>query len=128
MIGGVFSAVKNSKIFAQSTIVGAVSNVLLNIILTPLIDALGAAIETTVCYIVVWGMRMLHSKKYIRLRINFARDIVSYFILVVQAIVLLLIEKNIVLYSVEIVLFILVFILYVKEFSGIFKNIKEKRA
>ena len=128
VIGGVFSAVKNSKIFAQSTIVGAVSNVLLNIILTPLIDALGAAIATTVCYIVVWGMRMLHSKKYIRLRINFARDIVSYFILVVQAIVLLLIEKNTVLYSVEIVLFVLVFILYVKEFSGIFKNIKGKRA
>ena len=52
-IGGFFSAVKNSKIFAQSTVVGAVSNIVLNLVMTPFMGALGAAIATAVCYFVV---------------------------------------------------------------------------
>ena len=37
-IGGIFAAVKDSKIFAKSTVCGAITNVILNLILTPLWD------------------------------------------------------------------------------------------
>ena len=43
-----FAAVKDSKIFAKSTVYGAVTNIVLNLIFTPVIGALGAAIATTV--------------------------------------------------------------------------------
>lgn len=39
-IGGFFSAVKDSRQYAQSTIIGAVTNIVLNIFFTPLIGAM----------------------------------------------------------------------------------------
>ena len=125
VIGGVFSAVKNSKIFAQSTVAGAVSNVILNLLLTPIMGALGAAIATAACYVVVWAMRLVQSKKYIKLRINLARDIVSYILLTIQAIALLLIETNMV-YLVEVVLLLVICGLYGKDIISVVKKIIER--
>lgn len=110
-IGGFFSAVKDSKIFAQSTVIGAASNVILNLILTPIMGALGAAIATAVCYFVVWTIRYRHSKKFIRLKIRLGRNLVTYGILVVQSVVLLIFD-GIAMYGVEIGLFLLIALLY----------------
>ena len=99
-VGGFFSAVKDSKVFATSTVVGAVSNIILNIIFTPIMGPLGAAIATTICYVEVFAVRYIQSKKYIKLRINFIRDIISYIILVVQAIVLLAVQHRVALYGI----------------------------
>lgn len=110
-IGGFFSAVKNSKIFAQSTVVGAVSNIILNLILTPILGALGAAIATAVCYFVVWAMRYWHSKKFIKLRINLGRDLVTYGLLVVQSVILLMVD-GVVMYGIEVGLLVVIMLLY----------------
>ena len=117
-IGGFFSAVKNSKIFAQSTVVGAVSNIILNLILTPILGALGAAIATAVCYFVVWAMRYWHSKKFIKLRINLGRDLVTYGLLVIQSVMLLMLD-GVVMYSVEIGLLLVIMILYAGDLMAI---------
>ena len=117
-IGGFFSAVKNSKIFAQSTVVGAVSNIILNLILTPILGALGAAIATAVCYFVVWAMRYWHSKKFIKLRINLGRDLVTYGLLVVQSVMMLMLD-GIVMYGVEIGLLLVIMLLYVGDLMAI---------
>lgn len=85
-IGGFFSAVKDSKVFATSTIMGAGTNIVLNLIFTPFYGAMGAAVATVICYIVVWVFRFVQSKKYIKLRVNIGRDILSYILLGVQAI------------------------------------------
>lgn len=114
-VGGFFSAVKDSKVFAQSTIAGAISNVVLNIIFTPIMGPLGAAIATTVCYVIVFAIRYVQSKKYIKLRINLIRDVISYIILVVQSIVLLIIDNNYILYSMLGSLFLIIVLLYVKD-------------
>ena len=92
-IGGFFSAVKNSKIFAQSTIVGAAINIVLNLAFTPFMGALGAAIATTICYVTVWLIRYWHSKRFIKLRINFWRDVITYVLLIVKSVVLLLVKE-----------------------------------
>lgn len=117
-IGGFFSAVKNSKIFAQSTVVGAVGNIILNLILTPILGALGAAIATAVCYFVVWAMRYWHSKKFIKLRINLGRDLVTYGLLVVQSVMMLMLD-GIVMYGVEIGLLLVIMILYAGDLMAI---------
>ena len=124
-IGGFFSAVKNSKIFAQSTVIGAISNIVLNLVMTPHMGALGAAIATAVCYFAVWVIRYWHSKKIIKLKINLKRDLITYVLLVVQSIVLFL-EDGIVLYSVEIGILLMIIILYAGDLMSIAK--KGKRA
>jgi len=117
-IGGFFSAVKNSKIFAQSTVAGAVSNIILNLILVPILGALGAAIATAVCYFVVWAMRYWHSKKFIKLRINLGRDLVTYGLLVVQSVMLMMLD-GIVMYGVEMGLLLLIMLLYAGDLLAI---------
>lgn len=116
-IGGFFAAIKNSKIYAQSTVIGAVSNILLNIILTPLLGALGAAIATTICYVIVWIIRYWHSKRYIKLKVNIHRDVVSYAILMVQASVLLLVSSDVALFFLELLLLVLIMLLYIKDIT-----------
>lgn len=114
-ICGIFSAVRNSKIFAVSTIIGAAINIAMNIALVPFIGAMGAAIATAISYFVVWAVRMKHVKKYISLRVKLKRDILSYFILVIQAIVLLFILDSFILYSSQMILIIFLILLYKKE-------------
>ena len=117
-IGGFFSAVKNSKIFAQSTVVGAVSNIILNLLMTPFMGALGAAIATAVCYFVVWVMRYWHSKRIIKLRIQLGRDLITYALLVAQSIVLLLVNGTVV-YGIETGLFLAITALYAGDLKAI---------
>ena len=122
-IGGFFSAVKKSKIFAQSTIIGAIVNIVLNIILTPIMGALGAAIATTVCYFVTWVFRYIHSRKIIRMKVNLVRDILSYIILVIQSIVVVFISTDNILYIWEGLLFIIIVLLYSKDIVFVLKKI-----
>lgn len=126
-IGGFFTAVKDSKIFAQSTIIGAITNVILNILFTPIIGPLGAAIATTICYVEVWAVRLYHSKKYIHLKINLARDVTSYVILIAQSIVLLLVSSNALLYSLLGTGFILILLLYIADIKLLLKKILERQ-
>lgn len=111
-VGGVFTAVKDSKIFAKSTIIGAVSNLILNILLVRQIGAIGAAIATSVSYLIVWIMRIRHSRQYILLDIHKVRDGIGYAILVIQALVMLFVTEYVLLYSVEIALFLVLLVIY----------------
>ena len=103
---------------------GAVSNIVLNLVMTPFMGALGAAIATAVCYFVVWVIRYWNSKKFIKLKINLKRDLITYVLLVVQSIVLLL-EDGIVLYGVEIGMFLVIVILYAGDLMSIAKKGKQ---
>lgn len=126
-IGGIFSAVKNSKIFAQSTIIGAISNVILNIILVYWFGPVGASIATAVSFWIVWAIRIQHLKKYMRIQLNLIRDYISYALLVVQSLTFLLLRlSTTVLYFSEIVIFIIIILLYLKELKQITLKIKEK--
>lgn len=122
-IGGFFTAVKNSKIYAASTAVGAVTNIVLNIIFTPIFGALGAAIATTICYVEVYVVRLIQSRKYIKLRVNFIRDIISYILLAVQSVVLLLVDATIPLYRILVGLFIVICLMYIKDIGLVLKKV-----
>ena len=126
-VGGFFSAVKDSKVFATSTVVGAVSNVILNIIFAPIMGPLGAAIATTICYVIVFAIRFVQSKKYIKLRINFTRDVISYILLVIQSVVLLQVQNNnVMLYSVVGGLFLLIALMYIKDIKLVLNKVLHK--
>lgn len=124
-LGGFFSAVKDSKIFATSTILGALTNLILNIIFTPIYGAMGAAVATAICYFVVWVFRFFQAKKYIKLRINIKRDFLSYILLVAQGMVICLFE-GLAMYILEGVIFAVISLLYVSEIAQVIRKIMRR--
>lgn len=126
-LGGFFSAVKNSKTYAQSTIVGALVNVILNLLFTPFLGALGAAVATTICYFVVWAIRYQSVKNYIKLKVNIVMDLFSYSLLIVQSLVVLVIANPVYMYLVELLLFVLILLVnkveILKILNRMLKNI-----
>ncbi|BBH27386.1 hypothetical protein SG0102_23200 [Intestinibaculum porci] len=126
-IGGFFSAVKNSKVFAISTVVGAISNIVLNIIFTPVIGPMGAAIATTISYGEVFFIRFFQSRKYIKLKINVVRDVCSYILLIIQAIALCTIENQIFMYGVIIGLFLVVVVCYVADMKLVLSKLVHRK-
>lgn len=111
-LGGFFTAVKDTKMFAQSSVAGAVTNLVLNFVLVPFIGPMGAAISTTICYVEVWAIRFWHSRKYIKLRIPLKRDIATYIFLVVQSILINAIADQKIMYFMVTVVFIVICFLY----------------
>lgn len=120
VLGGVFSAEKDSRMFAVSTCIGAGLNVVLNILLVKPLGALGAAIATVCSSYVVWVLRFKHTKKYIDLQLRLIRDHVIYIMLILQCILLLTAENMFVYYSVSVGLFVVILILYKDEMAKLF--------
>lgn len=85
-IGGILAAVKDSKEFARSSVIGAVLNLVLNLATVPFIGALGAAVATLICYWIVWALRMRTVRKHMKLRVRLARDYIAYALLVAQGV------------------------------------------
>ena len=121
-LGGFFAAVKNSKVFAYSSIAGAVTNTILNIILTMVMGTMGAAIATMICYVEIWAIRFWQAKKYIKLNIRIERDVFSYLLLVAQSCFLIIDIQQ------EIVIQTLIFISICCLFKNEIKTMKKGRS
>ena len=122
-IGGIFSAVKNTKMYSCSTIIGALINIVLNILLISYIGVLGAAVSTLISYFVIWCIRIINAKKFINLKIKLIRDSFSYFILLLQAMVLLKF-KSAILYIIEIILLLVLFLIYKNEIKNLVQVVR----
>lgn len=125
-IGGIFTAVERSDIFAKSTVVGAVVNTVLNVVLVMSMGAIGAAIATAISYFVVWIFRYYHMKRYIHMKINISRDLVSYTILVAQTLVILMLPNNLVMYGLQTVLVLVLLLLYREDILGLVRYVTKR--
>lgn len=125
-LGGVFSAVKDSKMFASSTIIGAVTNVILNIVLTPFMGPLGAAIATAICYAVVWVVRLFYSRRYIHFEIHLWRDVISYIVLVMQSVALLVVSNNMLMYGLLAGMFMIELLLYMNDIRLVVDKLRRR--
>lgn len=84
LLGSVFSAVMATKTIASTTIISALCNTALNALLIPFIGPLGAAIATVTSYLVMWAMRLVKLRKYMKLRIRIGIDCIIYGVIVLQ--------------------------------------------
>lgn len=123
-VGGFFTAVKDSKKFATSTVIGAILNVLLNLVLVPSCGALGAAFSTAVAFVAVWLIRIIQSRQYIKLRILWRRDIFTYILLLIQTGILLILPDGFQMYLLQIGIFCGIVLAYKKEIMLLFKKIR----
>ena len=109
-IGGVFSATKDAKAIANTAVIGALTNIVLNIVLVFLCGAEGAAIATVISSIVIWALRIRVSKKYINLDIDYPKHFVAYAILMIQAVTMTTIMNKLA-YIIQVMMFGILLIL-----------------
>ena len=114
-IATIFSAEKNTKISALTSFISAATNIVLNLILIPSIGVVGAAIATAVSNFIAWLVRWIYCQRYIKLKISIT-DILSYIIVIVQAISFMLLPDTI-LYPIEGVSVIIILALNINVFK-----------
>lgn len=121
--GSIFSAAKKTKVIATTTIISAIVNIIMNILLIPTMGILGAAIATAFSYFIMWLARYVFSKKLISMKINLVKDTFAYIIIVVQ-----IIFEHIVghFYLGQIICFIFILFLYRKYIKIIVEVFRRK--
>jgi O-antigen/teichoic acid export membrane protein len=122
VIGGVFSAAKDSKKLAASGIVGAISNIILNIVLVKIMGAMGAAIATVISSIIIWRMRLVASRKYLKLKINYQRHYLTYLLLFSQAACMILINSIYMKYVIQVFFLLGILLINRKEVASVLKK------
>ena len=85
-IGSLFSAMKETKVIAVTTIISAVVNIVLNLMLIPKYGILGAAIATVACYVVMWSIRYLILRNMMTFDIQIKKHLLMYILLILQVI------------------------------------------
>ena len=126
LLGGVFSAAKESKSFARTTILGASINTVCNLALVHYFGPIGAAISTLISYVIVWAARLIEANKIVQMRVNILRDVISYVLLVLQAVVWCLKLSITVSAVLQAILFAAVALMYYKDIIRLIKRFIKK--
>lgn len=93
-MGGIFAAVKDSKTFAYSTMAGAATNIILNLILVFPFGALGAAFATSISYLVIFWARVYFALRTVEIKVNVKQLVLTQCLLFAQSFIFLCIKKN----------------------------------
>ena len=86
-LGTIFTAAKRTNSIFFTTMLGALTNIILNFVLIPSYGAQGAAIATAVGYIATYIARMVESRKIMKLEINYTEGIIKIVLLAAMAVV-----------------------------------------
>ncbi|MCC8072502.1 MAG: oligosaccharide flippase family protein, partial [Clostridiales bacterium] len=113
-LASVYMAEKKSLMSLITAMSGAVTNVILNLILIPKMGANGAAIATVCSFIIVFITRGLNTRKYIKIKFKLPLMIAETVILISQSALMLYMKEGVLLYVVEAVLLIAMILLNIK--------------
>mgnify|MGYP003303692784 CR=1 FL=1 len=83
-LGSIYTTAMKTRMIFVTTMLGAMSNIAFNLLLIPSCGAYGAAIATLMSYMIVWIVRLLNSRKIIKLQIQVKKDIICYLIIGIQ--------------------------------------------
>ena len=123
-LGSICLAYKDSKSMGKATSIGAIFNIVLNLALIPHFQAMGAAIATGISYFTMCMMAVYFVRKHVRLHVKFARNFVSYLILVAESAVMIFeLPYHILICA---LLFIVIVLIYIKDFIEIVNVLLKK--
>lgn len=130
--GSIYTSAKKTTMLFYSSLSGAIINIILNLILIPIYSGIGAAIATLISHLLILVIRVLHSKKFISIKIDYKNSILLLLLLLLLCFVQFLKEK--LSYLLGLILFIFIFYIRRKEvyeiykqmLNGVIKNIKNK--
>lgn len=78
-LGTIYTTAKKTSVVFISTVIAAFTNIVLNICLIPIFGGIGAAVATCVSYILIWGIRVIDSRRIMVLSVNWKREILINF-------------------------------------------------
>ena len=82
-------AVKKTKTLFMAVLSGASLGLLLNFIFVPKYGAMATSISTAVSFFTIWLIRLVDTQKYMRLKVSYLNDSISYLLVVSQAIIII---------------------------------------
>ena len=120
-LGTIYNAAKENTMVTITTAIGAALNIVLNILWVPLWGAQGAAFATFLSYILVFIIRAIHSRKYMKLDLQPIRMLLNITLLLIQAWVLLAkVPKNIMF---QIIIFLALMIVNSKQLLFLLRQV-----
>jgi len=119
-LGSVYMVEKKSILTLSTTVVGAFVNVLLTFVLINKFDVNGAAFATFISYLIVFILRAINTKQFIKISWNAPKLCLNLFIVMCQAFIMINEIKYWVIYEI-----LLVFVMMVLNGGLILKNIKK---
>lgn len=91
-LGQNYIAAKNTSQIFTTTIIGAILNIVLNILLLPIIGLQGAGISSAISFAVVWIYRQKNSQKFIQMDVNINNQIINSITILLQSLSLLILH------------------------------------
>ncbi|MBR4241571.1 MAG: oligosaccharide flippase family protein [Eubacterium sp.] len=125
-LASVYMAEKKSVMAMVTALSGALTNILLNLILIPRTGANGAAIATVVAFLVVFSSRGMNTRKYVKINFKPLIIISEIMILAAQCVILLLVEGRGATYAIEIFLVAVMFIINIKPIKELITLLVDK--
>lgn len=124
LLGSVYTSSKKTKMLFYSTLLAALTNIILNFVFIPFYGMYGAAYATLISYILVWIVRLINIRKTYYFEINLKSDIFSYILCLMM--VILLSTENIISIIISVVLLIAIYIFNLKMLlkTDAYKKIK----
>lgn len=127
ILGVVYVATKKTSEIARTTVLSAVLNIIINVLLINKIGLYAASISTFISYLIAMLYRLYDSKKYLSLSFNY-RNIILIFVVTIISTIIYYLRNNLISW-----IFLLIFILIalylnkamLKSFLQMFKERKQ---
>lgn len=113
-LASVYMAEKKSLMALLTASSGAITNIVLNLVLIPKIGANGAAIATVCAFLMVFITRGANTRKYIKIDFKLPLMIFETAVLITQSALMLIMKSGAVLYGIEAVLLIVMLLVNIK--------------
>ncbi len=91
--GSIYFVKKKSVLTFITSLTGAATNVVLNLILIPKLGAQGAAIATAVSYAAVFVIRAANTRKYVKFSLHSVRMVLNLALVIAQSVLILTFDK-----------------------------------
>ena len=105
---------------------GAITNVVLNLILIPRMGPSGAAVATVTAFIVVFITRAIDTKKYVNINFSTPAIVTEVVILAAQAAVMIFMQSGIAMYAIELALLVVMLVFNYKPIKELVVLLTDK--
>ena len=124
-LNNIYYAFKKNKLVTGTTFIGALINIILNLLLIPHYGIFGASIATLISWIIVTILRILKMKNLIKISFSYINFYVSSLLIVIEML-LITFYNNFIGYIITTILYIIIILINRKILVIIIKNLMNK--
>lgn len=123
--GAMYVATRQNIKCTTSTLICAITNIILNFLLIPRFGIMGATTATAIAYIVIGIYRMLDCQKTFYFKIDYLKHGIAVFLIILQAIVVIVCDNSL-RYIVSVTIFGILLIVYKNDIKDLIDFFLEK--